>query len=80
MIYHGTYYISTLRHPNNRVLPCSKAGREASIALARSSLSESDANSTEPLSALTPGEKDTLDEWMAFFEGKYEVVGEVKEE
>ncbi|QRV83464.1 cytochrome b5 [Ceratobasidium sp. AG-Ba] len=53
------------------------AGKDASVALGKSSLKEEDA--TPDWSTLEPSEKQTLDQWHGFFTKKYSIVGKVSD-
>lgn len=52
-------------------------GKDASRALAKSSLDKSDTESTD-ISNLTEKEMKTLDDWYKFFEKRYNVIGKLK--
>lgn len=52
-------------------------GKDASRALAKSSLEKSDTESTD-ISQLTPKEQKTLDDWYTFFQKRYTVVGKLR--
>ncbi|KAJ1536825.1 hypothetical protein HK405_014996, partial [Cladochytrium tenue] len=53
------------------------AGRDASKALAISSLKEEDCVPVDDPASLTPEQAKTLEKWVGFFSSKYDVVGTV---
>eukprot|EP01132_Coremiostelium_polycephalum_P003232 gene3232-4046_t len=54
------------------------AGHDATVCLAKSSFEKSELNpSDEVVAALTPEQKDSLDNWFTFFSERYPFVGNV---